>query len=164
MLMPPMLTLAMLAPAGLAACCVAADPHRRAPRVWLSAVVMLAAMLDSAVLGLVPSPLWALAVGVGAVASTVAARRSGAVEGMQLHRAVSGLVMAALLFGAGSASTAHAHGLGLRPTLIAAAVALLAGGAVLAARTLRERGWRGTLLAAEPVLMSLSVAVMALAH
>ncbi|NQX26122.1 hypothetical protein HQQ81_01990 [Microbacteriaceae bacterium VKM Ac-2854] len=171
--MPPMLTLAMLAPAGLAACCVAADPHRRAARVWLPAALMLAAMLEHTLLGLLPGLLWAVVVAAGAALSVLAGRLAGGVDGMQLHRAISGLVMAVLLLGsAASASSGdrHTHGAGqhgsaLQGTVTLAVVALLVGGIALCVRELRGRSGRiRPLLAAEPVLMSFAIAVMTIAH
>lgn len=156
-----MLTLAMLIPAGAAACCIAADPHRRDPGVWLPAVLMLAAMTDAALLRLLPALLWAALLVASAMGAALAGRVTGRTDAMQLHRGVASVVMAFALVGVAPASAGHQHGSDSSALLAIAVAAVLASGAWLAYR-LARRG--RLLLAAEPVLMGLSLAAMHLAH
>ncbi|NQX14043.1 hypothetical protein HQQ80_20650 [Microbacteriaceae bacterium VKM Ac-2855] len=158
-----MLAVAMLVPAGAAACCLVADPHRRSSRVWFPVALMMLAMVDSALIGAVPGLLWAAALVGAAMTSALAGRMAGGADAMQLHRAVAGVVMAVLLVGmpGGDSVGGHDHGLGLVTVSAFAVVGFTVAGVWIASQEWR-RGRR--VLAAEPVLMALSLGLMWLGH
>lgn len=123
-----------LAPAAAGACCLAADRRVRAPELAAS-LLMLGAMLDGAVAGLIPPVYWAgmLLLAAMALAALRRYRRSATrhdgEDEMALHTAAGLVTMAAvtLVAGHGAASAAaHVHG----PTgagLLAAVLAACAG-------------------------------------
>ncbi|MGA1827713.1 hypothetical protein [Microbacterium sp.] len=159
-----------LAPAAIGTCCLAADRRRvRAPELAAS-LLMLLAMLDSALGRMVAPVLWAALLLLGAMGLAAAGRRRGRASGvgnaMTLHSAIGMIAMAGLLLpmahqaGGTTASTAHAHGMS-SATLI---VALLAGSAVYAAGSvaaaLRAHSW---LDRAQYMAMGTSTLVMGVA-
>lgn len=166
----PILSAGVAQPWVLAACCAIAEPHR-AGGGWMrsSALVMLVAMADSSVVGLVPPVLWAVAVAVVGVASVAADRSAAGVTatGLRVHRGLAALAMAALLLGhSGSASGVHAHSaLGLGVVVAALSSVVVAGGLVLTGTRCAARGRLSTrerVAALEPALMAIAVGSMLL--
>lgn len=110
-----------LAPAAAGACCLAADRRRvRVPELAAS-VLMLVAMLDAAVAGLLPPVYWAGMLLLAAMALAALRRFRRPATGhdgdgqMALHTAVGLVTMAAVTLVAGhgaapAAAAAHVHG------------------------------------------------------
>lgn len=117
-----------VAPAAVGACCLAADRARVRPPEVMASVLMLLAMLDAAVFGVV-APAWRtaalLAAALGlAIWRRPRQRRIPRVPAlMTLHTTLGMIVMAGLqMIMIGHAGTSgHAHGLALAPVLIGAA-------------------------------------------
>ena len=153
-----------VAPAAIGACCLAADRARVRPPEVAASVLMLLAMLDAAVFGVV-APVWwtvlllAAALGLGAWRRPRQRRVPRVPALMTLHTTLGMVVMAALQIGMGAhgASTGHAHGVSLTPFLLACAVGY-AGLSVVAASRMPTRLDR-----AQIVAMAASVVLMAVA-
>lgn len=155
-----------------AACAIAGARQGRVLDVGTS-IVMLAAMVDTAITGLVPALVWAAVLVAAGIAlgarMRVARSRSGGPDGRpvellgDLHRALAFIVSGWLMVGAAASvavpSTAHDHGAagGLAP--IAGALTVLALGGWLITRLLRSG--RGAWHAAEAASMSVMLAAMA---
>ncbi|MBZ4486608.1 hypothetical protein LQ938_06490 [Microbacterium sp. cx-55] len=159
-----------LVPAAASACCVAADRRRvRVPELAAS-VIMLLAMVDAALLGIVPRPYWAALLIVGAVglAALRSPRRRHRPRSdddalMTVHAALGLVAMAALLLAmapASAAAPAHAHGLGAGATTGLFVVASIAYGAWSAIAAQRAHG---RLVRAQFGAMGLATVVMAAA-
>jgi hypothetical protein len=153
--MAEILHLSALLPAAVSACCTAGAARSRGAWAVISAVVMLAAMLDLAGGGVLPPLAWsvllvALAMG-GAVAARIA--RATGPDPMAAHAALGLVVMAGLVVlmaaganapGAGSAlpggHAQHTAGAGpLAGTVWAGTAAYLAYSAVLVGRRAARR-------------------------
>lgn len=130
-----------IAPAAIGACCVAADRGRARWPDSVASALMLIAMLDAALTGLVAPVYWA-AVLLGAAMALAAWQRPRRSPGgseastpgpMTVHTGLGLVAMAALQVGmvpqpaATTAATAHAHGGAVGGSLLAV---LLLGGAV----------------------------------
>ncbi|MBW9121779.1 hypothetical protein JNB63_16900 [Microbacterium trichothecenolyticum] len=130
-----------IAPAAIGACCVAADRGRARWPDAVASALMLIAMLDTAITGLVAPVYWA-AVLLGSAMALAAwqrprrgagGRAASAPGPMAVHTALGLVAMAALQVGmtppsaATTAAAAHAHGGAGGGALLAA---LLLGGAV----------------------------------
>ncbi|MCO7204128.1 hypothetical protein NH287_11580 [Microbacterium sp. CnD16-F] len=129
-----------IAPAAVGTCCVAADRGRsRAPELLVS-LLMVAAMVDVALLGFIAPVGWAVALVVAAlVHSAVRGRRSGAagLDRMAVMSALGLIVMAVqvVAMAAGHAVPAHGHGgMPLAALVAATAVAYALAAAMLAVR------------------------------
>ncbi|MEZ3155601.1 hypothetical protein AB1K56_01620 [Microbacterium sp. BWR-S6Y] len=153
-----------VAPAAVGACCLAADRARVRPPEVAASVLMLLAMVDAAVFGVVAPVYWTAVLLVAALALTVwrrpRQRRAPRVPAlMTLHTTLGMVVMAALQIGMGAhgTSTGHAHGVSLTPFLLAGAVGY-AGLSVVAASRMPTRLDR-----AQIVAMAASVVLMAVA-
>jgi hypothetical protein len=156
-----------LAPATIGTCCLAADRRRvRAPALAAS-VLMLLAMLDSA-LGRVVAPVfWAAILLAGAMGLAAAQRQRGrrprVGAGMTLHTAVGMVAMGALLLAMGhgsAAGSAHEHGMSSATLLSVLLVgAMVSAGASFVAAL---RG-HGRLDRAQFAAMGASTLVMAMA-
>ena len=153
-----------VAPAAIGTCCLAADRARVRPPEVVAAAVMLLAMLDAAVFGVVAPVYWTallLAAAVGlAIWRRPRQRRVPRVPAlMTLHTTLGMVVMAGLQIAMGAHATAsdHAHGLSLAPVLAAAAV----GYGALSFTAIRRMPAR--LDRAQIGAMAASVALMAVA-
>ncbi|WP_285136073.1 hypothetical protein [Microbacterium sp. lyk4-40-TSB-66] len=114
-----------VAPAAVGACCLAADRARVRPPEVVASALMLLAMLDAAVSGVVAPVFWTALLLVAALALAVwrrpRQRRAPRVPAlMTLHTTLGMVVMAALQLGMGGHAAAHAHGVALTPVLIVA--------------------------------------------
>lgn len=164
--MSTLIVAAALVPAGLAACCIACDPHRRSRRVWVPTALMLVAMTDAVTIGAVAPVAWcAILVVTGMWAATGRRAVLPFETAMRVHRAMACIAMAALMLGHGAATgvpaSGHAHGatVGVVPMVIALGTCVL--GLALTAIGLRVRGPAMRRIAAtEPALMAASVAAM----
>lgn len=156
----------------VSACCLLGSP--RPVRVWVSAGLMVLAMLGCVLGSSVPG------VGLAAIVLSLASagfalqRRSGRVPPMSLHRALGGVTMAALVGmslgmsrGGGVSGSAHAHGVSLGAIVVAFVAGYLAYSAWLLVTMARERrlprgrGARGVLELGEVAGMSVGVLLMA---
>lgn len=153
-----------VAPAAIGTCCLAADRARVRPPEVAASVVMLLAMLDAAIFGVVAPVYWTgllLAAALGlAVWRRPRQRRSPRVPPtMTLHTALGLVLMAALQvsMGAHGSPSGHSHGLTLAPFLTAG---VLAYAAVSVAAI---RRMPGRLDRAQIAAMAASLAVMSLA-
>lgn len=164
----------MLGSAVLATCCTVADPHRPGrARMRLASLVMLAAMLDVALVGAVLPLVWAVAVAVAGVWA-VAAERGGspAQAGLRAHRGVAAITMGALMVGHSGGGSGHGHAMldaGLVVVAMGAVVvvggvlltvSLLAGSRLAGSRLAGSTRPRERLAALEPALMALAVGAM----
>lgn len=116
-----------VAPAAVGACCLAADRARVRPPEVAASVLMLLAMLDAAVAGLVAPVYWTVVLLAAAVALAVWRRprqkRAPRVSAlMTAHTTLGMVVMAALQLGMGGPAASHAHGPGLGPVLAGAVI------------------------------------------
>ena len=116
-----------VAPAAVGACCLAADRARVRPPEVVASVVMLLAMVDAAVFGVIAPVYWTAMLLVTALALAVwrrpRQRRTARVPAlMTLHTTLGLVVMAALQLGMGGHTASHAHGPALAPVLLAAVV------------------------------------------
>lgn len=153
-----------VAPAAIGTCCLAADRARVRPPEVVAAAVMLLAMLDAAVFGVVAPVYWSallLAAALGlAIWRRPRQRRAPRVPAlMTLHTTLGMVVMAGLQLAMGGHATAsgHAHGLSPAPVLAAAAV----GYGALSLTAIRRMPAR--LDRAQIGAMAASVALMAVA-
>ncbi|MFE4470149.1 hypothetical protein ACFRFH_15155 [Leifsonia sp. NPDC056824] len=155
----------------VSACCLLGSP--RPVRVWVSAGLMVLAMLGCVLGSSVPG------VGLAAIVLSLASagfalqRRSGRVPPMSLHRALGGVTMAALvgmslgMSRGGASGSAHAHGVSLGVIVVAFVAGYLAYSAWLLVTMAREshltrrRGARGLLELGEVAGMSVGVLLMA---
>ncbi len=181
--MGEILHLGALAPAAIGACCIAADRRRaRAPELAAS-VLMLVAMLDVVLWGVVAPILWAALLIVAAIALAALrgrASRSRFARGtdaapvpstvMTVHATLGLVVMAALVLAMiPDASTpgpvAGHHGSGASFGLVAAASALLFGlVSVIATRAPHGGAARASVLErAQLIAMGASTAAMGVA-
>ncbi|MDF2992765.1 MAG: tRNA-dihydrouridine synthase [Microbacterium sp.] len=153
-----------VAPAAVGACCLAADRARVRPPEVVASVLMLVAMLDAAVFGVVAPVGWTALLLTAALGLAVwrrprQRRITRAPAMMTLHTTLGMVVMAALQLGMGGhgASTGHAHGVGLAPFLLAIAVGY-AGLSVAAIRRMPARLDRAQIgaMAASVVLMAVA--------
>lgn len=153
-----------VAPAVIGTCCLAADRARVRPPEVVAAAVMLLAMLDAAVFGVVAPVYWtvlllAAAVGLGVWRRPRQRRVSRVPAVMTLHTTLGMIVMAGLQLAMGGHAkpSGHAHGLTLTPVLVGAAAVY----AVLSLSTMRrmparlDRAQIGA-MAASVVLMSVA--------
>jgi hypothetical protein len=118
-----------VAPAAIGTCCLAADRARVRPPEIVASVVMLVAMLDAGLLGLVAPVYWAAVLLIAALALAAwrrpRQRRTPRVPTtMTLHTALGLVMMAALQVAMGThpPTSAHTHGVGLGPLLLAAVI------------------------------------------
>ncbi|MDR6691644.1 hypothetical protein J2X55_002567 [Microbacterium sp. 1154] len=125
--MSEILHAAAVAPAALGACCLAADRARVRPPEVAASVLMLVAMLDAAVFGVVAPVGWTALLLIAALALAVWRRprqrrtpRQPAL--MTAHTTLGMVVMAALQLGMGSHTAGHAHGPALAPVLVVCVV------------------------------------------
>jgi hypothetical protein len=153
-----------VAPAAVGACCLAADRARVRPPEVAASVLMLLAMLDAAVFGVVAPVYWTallLAAALGlAVWRRPRQRRVPPVPAaMTVHTTLGMVVMAGLqiVMGGHAAASGHAHGLALAPVLVGAS----AGYAVLSLGALRRMP--AQLDRAQIGAMAASVVLMAVA-
>ncbi|WP_396645033.1 hypothetical protein [Microbacterium sp.] len=114
-----------VAPAAIGTCCLAADRARVRPPEVVASVLMLLAMLDTALSGLLAPVYWAalliLAALVLAMVRRPRRRRAPRVPvAMTLHTALGLVVMAALslVMTAHAPAAGHAHGIALAPVLL----------------------------------------------
>ncbi|MEY9853886.1 hypothetical protein ABH923_003564 [Leifsonia sp. EB41] len=154
----------------VSACCLLGSP--RPVRVWVSAGLMVLAMLGCVLGSSVPG------VGLAAIVLSLASagfalqRRSGRVAPMSLHRALGGVTMAALvgmslgMSRGGDSVSAHAHGVSLGAIVVAFVAGYLAYSAWLLVTMARERqlphrrGARGLLELGEVAGMAVGVLLM----
>jgi len=153
-----------VAPAAIGACCLAADRARVRPPEVAASVLMLLAMLDAAVFGVVAPVYWTAVLLAAAVALAAwrrpRQRRAPRVPAsMTLHTTLGMVVMAGLQVAMGGHAPAHGHGHGvaLAPVVIAAA----AGYVLLSLALLRRMTTR--LDRVQIGAMAASVALMAVA-
>ena len=118
-----------VAPAAVGACCLAADRARVRPPEVVASVLMLLAMLDAAVFGVVAPVGWTALLVAAALGLAIwrrpRQRRAPRVPAlMTLHTTLGMVVMAALQLGMGGhgATIGHAHGVALVPFLLVVAV------------------------------------------
>ncbi len=162
--MSEILHAAAVAPAAIGACCLAADRARVRPPEVMASVLMLLAMLDAAVFGVIAPVGWTALLLTAALVLAVwrrpRQRRSPRIPAlMTLHTTLGMVVMAALSLGMGGhgPSPAHAHGVALAPFLLAVAVGY-AGLSVAAIRRMPARLDRAQIgtMAASVVLMAVA--------
>ncbi|MDQ1076117.1 MULTISPECIES: hypothetical protein [Microbacterium] len=117
-----------VAPAAVGACCLAADRARVRPPEVAASVLMLLAMLDAAVFGVIAPVWWTVllltaALGLGAWRRPRQRRVPRVPAVMTLHTTLGMIVMAGLQLAMGghATSSGHAHGLSLPPVLVGAA-------------------------------------------
>ncbi|MDQ1084777.1 MULTISPECIES: hypothetical protein [Microbacterium] len=153
-----------VAPAAVGACCLAADRARVRPPEVAASVLMLVAMLDAAVFGVVAPVAWTALLVAAALGLAVwrrpRQRRAPNVPAlMTLHTTLGMVVMAALQIGMGAhgGSPGHSHGVALAPFLLAIAVGY-AGLSVVVAKRMPARLDRAQIAA-----MAVSVGLMAIA-
>lgn len=151
-----------VAPAAVGACCLAADRARVRPPEVVASVLMLLAMMDAAVSGIVAPVYWTVLLLIAALALAVwrrpRQRRAPRVPAlMTVHTTLGMVVMAGLQLGMGGHTTAHAHGPALAPVLIGAVIGYI-GLSALAARRMTARLDRAQITA-----MGASVLLMAVA-
>jgi hypothetical protein len=124
-----MLDVGALGASTVSACCLLGSPRPR--RVWISAALMVLAMLGCVLASVAPG-LGLLSIVLSlASAGFALQRRDGRVSPMTLHRALGGVTMAALVSlslgmaatGRAGAVSGHAHGV----PLVAIAVAFVVG-------------------------------------
>ncbi|MFE4952047.1 hypothetical protein ACFQ9V_18235 [Leifsonia sp. NPDC056665] len=155
----------------VSACCLLGSP--RPVRVWVSAGLMVLAMLGCVLGSSVPG------VGLAAIVLSLASagfalqRRSGRVPPMSLHRALGGVTMAALvgmslgMSRGGASGSAHAHGVSLGAIVVAFVAGYLAYSVWLLVTMARERrlqrrpGARRLLELGEVAGMAVGVLLMA---
>lgn len=155
--MPELLHAWALAPAAVGTCALAADHRRvRAPEL-LASLLMLVAMLDGALAGLVAPVFWAALLLAGAMGLAAFRRRRSPAAAralssrlvppgpaMTVHTGIGMVTMAGLLVAMGRADATamgHTHGLTsatLVVALVGATTAYAIGSALAAARA---RGW-----------------------
>jgi hypothetical protein len=156
-----------VAPAALGTCCVAADRGRPRAADLAASAVMTIAMLDAAVVGLVPTVWWTALLLVAALAHAAWTRarrsaRGAASAAMIAHGGVGLAVMAALLLLMTASPTAavsghHGSGSGSGPGVILVLVVGYAGASAWLAR-------RGTpLTRLQLLMMGASTVLMGLA-
>lgn len=138
--MSEILHLWAVAPAAIGTCCLAADRARVRPPEVVASVLMLIAMLDAGLFGLV-APIWWTAVLLGAALSLAIwrsprRRRSPIPPAMTVHTALGLIAMAALPLAMTThgSESGHGHGIGLGPVLLAGAVGYAVLSAVLVRR------------------------------
>jgi len=149
-----------VAPAAVGACCLAADRARVRPPEVAASLLMLVAMLDAAVFGVVAPVYWTALLLTAAVGLAVwrrprQRRRPQVPTVMNLHTTLGMVVMAGLQLGMGGHAAAHAHGPGLAPVLTAAVIGYV-GLSVAAGRRMPTRLDRAQIaaMAASVVLMA----------
>lgn len=159
-----------LAPAAIGTCCLAADRRRvRAPELAAS-LLMLLAMLDSALERIIAPVFWAALLLLGAMGLAASGRLRGRATrpaaGMTLHSAIGMVAMAGLLLAMGhagaetSAASVHAHGVSgttLTVALLAASLVYALGSVLAALRA------HGGLDRAQYAAMGASTVVMGIA-
>lgn len=162
--MSEILHLWAVAPAAIGTCCLAADRARVRPPEVIASVLMLAAMLDAGLFGLLAPVYWtALLLGAAlALAmwrSPRSRRRTRVPAAMTMHTTLGLIAMAGLPLAMGGHGTAagHAHGIALGPLLLVGALGYAALSVALMGR-MRARLDRAQLGA-----MGLSVVLMAVA-
>lgn len=151
-----------VAPAAVGACCLAADRARVRPPEVVASALMLLAMLDAAVFGVIAPVYWtalllgaALALAVWRRPRQRRARRVPTL--MTVHTALGMVVMAGLQVAMSGHTSAHAHGVALGPLLLGCA----AGYAVFSIAAIRRMAsW---LDRAQIAAMAASVVLMAVA-
>lgn len=118
-----------VAPAAIGTCCLAADRARVRPPEVVASVLMLVAMLDAGLFGVVAPVYWATLLLTAALVLAVRRRprqrRTPPVPvPMTLHTTLGLVVMAALqvTMGAHGTPSGHTHGVALVPVLVAAVV------------------------------------------
>ena len=159
----------------VSACCLFGSP--RPVRVWMSAGLMVLAMAGCVLGSVMPGVGLASIVLSLASAGFALQRRAGRVPPMSLHRALGGVVMAALVAmslgmgrGGGAAVSAsvpaHAHGVSLGAIVVAFVAGYLAYSGWLLVAMVRGRrfrgrpGTRGLLQLGEVAGMALGVLLM----
>lgn len=159
------LHLLALGPAALSLCCLAADRRARRAGDVVASVVMIVAMADAAVTGLIPVVCWAvvLLAAAMALAARARARRADAGGALPVHAATGMIVMAALMLamaGDGGALVAppHSHHAPPAPALVAA----ISAAAYVGASVVLARRGRSMLDRAQYAGMAASVALMTL--
>lgn len=175
-----MLDVGALGASTISACCLLGSPRPR--RVWASASLMVLAMLGCVLASAAPGLGLVSIVLSLASAGFALQRREGRVDSMSLHRALGGVVMAAVVAmslgmtgrGAATAST-HAHGMSLAAVafafvggylaysawlLVAMARARRAAGLLAGAGRRSGAGTRGLLEVGEVAGMALGVLLM----
>lgn len=153
-----------VAPAAVGACCLAADRARVRPPEVVASVLMLLAMLDAAVFGVVAPVGWTALLVAAALGLAIwrrpRQRRTPRVPAlMTLHTTLGMVVMAALQLGMGGHTAAHAHGPALAPVLLVAVIGYT-GLSVIAGRRMPARLDRAQIgaMAASVVLMAVASA------
>lgn len=153
-----------VAPAAIGACCLAADRARVRPPEVVASVLMLVAMLDAAVFGVVAPVYWmtlllAAAIGLIVWRRPRHRRTPPVAASMTLHTALGMVVMAALQVAMGGHAPLqeHRHGLALVPVLVGAT----AGYIVLSLAAIRRMP--ALLDRAQIAAMAASVVLMAVA-
>ncbi|MEY9950979.1 hypothetical protein [Leifsonia sp. EB34] len=155
----------------VSACCLLGSP--RPVRVWVSAGLMVLAMVGCVLGASVPGVGLASVVLSLASAGFALQRRAGRVQPMSLHRALGGVTMAALVamslgmaHGGGAPVAAHAHGVSLGAIVGAFVAGYLAYSAWLLVTMARARrlphrlGARGLLEFGEVAGMAVGVLLM----
>ncbi|GAA4663700.1 hypothetical protein [Frondihabitans cladoniiphilus] len=186
--MNPLVMAAIIGLSGTSVCCLAGTEHRRLKRTWVAPAVMMAAMILQAVPGVASGPLLiaALLLVVTMPLSVSRPREQVSSSAMQVHRALSALLMAAFIVvglglsagGAGGAGHALAAGgtmsgmrmvavgpsaTGVEVVLSALAVAYLGFSAWTARAAFRARTSAGTFAGVEVATMSAALLVMTVA-
>ncbi|WP_022878781.1 hypothetical protein [Microbacterium sp. B19] len=126
-----------VAPAAIGTCCLAADRARVRPPEVVASVLMLLAMLDAGLFGVVPPVYWAavlLAAAVGlAFWRRPRQRHAPRVPPLMTAHTATGMALMAGLQMAmsahGGGASPHAHGLGLPAFLLATALGYAAASA-----------------------------------
>ncbi len=162
--MSEILHLWAVAPAAIGTCCLAADRARVRPPEVVASVLMLAAMLDAALFGLLAPVYWMALLLAAALALAIwrsprSPRRTRVPAAMTLHTTLGLIAMAGLplAMGGHGAGAGHAHGIALGPLLLVGAL----GYAALSVALMRRM--RARLDRAQLGAMGLSVVLMAVA-
>ena len=155
-----------VAPAAIGTCCLAADRARVRPPEVVASVLMLLAMLDAGLFGLVAPVYWTALLTTAALALAAwrrpRQRRTPPVPTpMTLHTTLGLVIMAALqlAMGAHGSPTGHTHGVTLVPVLVVAVVGY-AGLSVLTMHRMPARLDRAQIGAMTASLVLMAVATM----
>lgn len=162
--MSEILHLWAVAPAAIGTCCLAADRARVRPPEVVASVLMLLAMLDAGLWGLVAPVYWTALLLVAAVSLAFwrrpRQRRAVPVPAvMTLHTALGLVAMAtlSLTMGAHWSPSGHAHGVALAPVLAGGALGYVAASvAVMRRMPARLDRAQITAMAASVVLMAIA--------
>ena len=153
-----------VAPAAIGTCCLAADRARVRPPEVMASVLMLLAMLDAGLWGLIAPVYWtalllSAALGLAFLRRPRQRRAPRVPLAMTLHTALGLVAMAALQLAMGthSPSSGHAHGVALAPLLTVGVVGYVAASlAVMHRMPARLDRAQITAMAASVVLMGVA--------